>query len=60
MHYFFVSKQEAYVKERKRKEKKRKKWEIKQKGMESYFGYGFLLWNSKVCMNFFYGILKFV
>ena len=25
---------------------------IKQKGMESNFGYGFLLWNSKVCMNF--------
>ena len=23
-----------------------------QKGMESNLGYGFLLWNSKVCMNF--------
>ena len=39
-------------------EKKRKREEEEdggakiQKGMESNFGYGFLLWNSKVCMNF--------
>ena len=32
-------------------EEKRKKEESSQ-GMESNFGYGFLLWNSKVCMNF--------
>ena len=34
---------------KKRREEERK---IKQKGMESNLGYGFLLWNSKVCMNF--------
>ena len=34
-----------------REEERRKKEESSQ-GMESNLGYGFLLWNSKVCMNF--------
>ena len=37
--------------EEKREEEKRKKEESSQ-GMESNLEYGFILWNSKVCMNF--------
>ena len=41
--------EEEEEEKKKRREEERK---IKQKGMESNLGYGFLLWNSKVCMNF--------
>ena len=37
--------------EEEEEEEKRKKEESSQ-GMESNFGYGFLLWNSIICMNF--------
>ena len=38
--------------EEEEEEEKKRRREIKQKGMKYNFGYGFLLWNSKVCMNF--------
>ena len=41
--------EEEEEEKKKRREEERK---IMQKGMESNLGYGFILWNSKVCMNF--------
>ena len=43
--------------EKKRRERGRRRREEEEEGdqakrMESNLGYGFLLWNSKVCMNF--------